>query len=310
MLASFLSIGSRAQNAQGCLLLNAASPAVGRRRAARPSVERSNEVRRRRIAEALRDLLERNARRTQEQEGPLAALLVEKSREGHALRGQLPLERARRDAHAGRDLVQRAEDLTVRDGLSNALDEVPLVAELVERSLALFANQPQGGGVGLHERHIKVSGVEDHPADRVTERHLGSKVAESAEVGWLRDGQLGVIPFEILSRQHATDLADADDEAEERDVAAAAEVRVLFDEQRRDAPLDVQAQADGRRERRRESDEELERLAQRRGAHRREPEVPVDRHPLLQPEVEAQRRFAGELARVLDERAERLEIGR
>src|SRR5579872_7012780 len=94
---------------------------IRRRRRPRPPPERAAEVRDVRVAELLGHLVEREGRGPQEQEGHLAPLLLEDVRERDAVRGELALERARRDVHVRRRLLERAEPTLLRvDELAHA----------------------------------------------------------------------------------------------------------------------------------------------------------------------------------------------
>ena len=128
---------------------------VGGRGLAGPAMKGAHEVREARVSEALRDLLERGARGLQEEHRPLAARLIQQHGERDPAFGEPALERPRRNAQVRGHLVERTEPLVTADRAANAVREVALVAEGIERTLALVARQPQRRAVRVRQRQLE-----------------------------------------------------------------------------------------------------------------------------------------------------------
>ena len=110
------------------------------------------------------------------------------------------------------------------------------------------------------------------------------------------------VPLEPPARERLARPPDPDEQRQEDDVARAAEVRVLLDEQRcRSAALDPEAKAQRGRHDWDEANRELERLAHVGRADGGEPQKPVGRDLHLQPEVQAERLHARQRASSLEE---------
>ena len=138
---------------------------------------------------------------------------------------------------------------------------VPSSRHLAEQLLALFAGQPEPRRVGSGERQVQIGGVEDELGRLLVEARRRSEVGEPVEVRRLGDREVDG-PHELASREGVANLTESDEEADERDVPHVAEVAVLLDDQRREAALYPEPQAEGRRDHAGVPDRELQRLAQ------------------------------------------------
>ena len=67
------------------------------------------------------------------------------------------------------------------DDAADALDDVPLVAESVECSLALLAHDSKRGAIGLDQWKVEEGGVEHHLTGRLVEPGTGHQVLESGK---------------------------------------------------------------------------------------------------------------------------------
>ncbi|SQC39947.1 Uncharacterised protein [Clostridium sporogenes] len=278
------------------------------RRDARPALECAREIGAIGIADARRDLVDRQPRAFEQPQRVAQPDLVEQRRIGRAVFGELALERARRHMQLARDVVDRRIAAFAADQqVAHALDDALRIAEPREFSLALLDDHLRGLRVRGADRLVEQRGV---AADAVRARI--EMAARQPRAITLEPRRLGPFEMEFGTRleraarrriqQRIEQDRGFDQKVFHRELAQPAE-RKRFEHVDVDDAVELrEPHREKRHARRQVADAERDRLAERRAAHQPEADQSRFREAAAQADLDRDRRIVGRVEQVEHDR--------